>query len=331
MVSVRYWPTMGSSPQARSGRPQHPAEAGRGGLISAGAERTTTRVRLVQCRWAHLRRRGADRCRGCGRPVCAGSSPQARSGLSGEADTCHPDGLISAGAERTCRGNSRPELHRAHLRRRGADTPTNPKPENSVGSSPQARSGHEKGANPRERGGLISAGAERTPCRSTPASPTRAHLRRRGADPMGLFGILGTAGSSPQARSGRSTRTSTAALSGLISAGAERTSPRRGRRRTDRAHLRRRGADRPAASRAVLNQGSSPQARSGPSGRWDGPIGGGLISAGAERTYAVIVVTPVNGAHLRRRGADITLTGTNAHPVGSSPQARSGPTTTTLR
>ncbi len=191
----------GSSPRARSGSQVYLRYYPGLGLISA---------------------RGADEFHGGIRVGDGGSSPQARSGrLVPDLGQCR-QGLISAGAERTCGCSGRPGWCRAHLRRRGADWECRRahasmgahlrrrgadrccvrRTCSPAGSSPQARCGRSSGRRRTRRGGLISAGAERTYTEYAAGSASGGHLRRRGADAGLLTGLLSSAGSSPQARSG---------------------------------------------------------------------------------------------------------------------------------
>ncbi len=294
----------GSSPQARSGPEDGNDVVVRAGLISAGAERTVRRSRWNISHGAHLRRRGADAPPRTGRLARRGSSPQARSGP--HMLPCHwrRVRLISAGAERTAMVDLLSACCGAHLRRRGADIDAGRVDLLAGGSSPQARSGRPAWWPAVRLVGLISAGAERTPRSEATRTPNRAHLRRRGADRVELSDYRASAGSSPQARSGRRSLLILGDLRGLISAGAERTALTVAARAPERAHLRRRGADPLAAFTAALMPGSSPQARSGRTNPAAFASISRLISAGAERTTTRTTGPGTPRAHLRRRGAD---------------------------
>ncbi len=152
------------------------------GLISAGAERTSG-PSPTRPEWrAHLRRGGADLTATIDGERSTGSSPQARSGRVPRRAARGARGLISACAERTGVHPDRVRSVWAHLRRRGADYRAGMGIKYSKGSSPQARSGRLRLHTDAQPRGLISAGAERTTCRSSRSRRTRAHLRRRGAD-----------------------------------------------------------------------------------------------------------------------------------------------------
>ncbi len=96
-------PLRGSSPLARGGPTDAPANVGWGRLIPAGAGRTTGPVRQRHMRRAHPRWRGADSDPTTDPAAEMGSSPLARGGPTCGEGAARDDGLIPAGAGRTPR------------------------------------------------------------------------------------------------------------------------------------------------------------------------------------------------------------------------------------
>ena len=199
------------------------------------------------------------------------------------------------------------------------------------GSSPLARGGQWRRRLQQECGGLIPAGAGRT--RSTWLGWTGrwAHPRWRGAEDFDDAGRRGLSGSSPLARGGHSTRESAQAPQGLIPAGAGRTPSRTPASWHRRAHPRWRGADTPSRPPGAAHTGSSPLARGGLPLHVRGPLGRGLIPAGAGRTSKLDRARSGSGAHPRWRGADTRCRRALVGPRGSSPLARGGPARRALR
>ena len=194
----------------------------------------------------------------------------------------------------------------------------------NVGSSPLARGGR-RNTDPQLAGiGLIPAGAGRTGGRAPERTGHRAHPRWRGADLLLESVVTKKLGSSPLARGGPQRDPRDVRSTGLIPAGAGRTSVRGPAAWSGRAHPRWRGADDPPAMRRRVATGSSPLARGGPACVQRLLDGQGLIPAGAGRTLTRRPSRVTNRAHPRWRGADDGLGIAMDCFLGSSPLARGG-------
>ena len=213
----------GSSPLARGGLRLPAHQTDRVGLIPAGAGRTASPVASWASVWAHPRWRGADRVSSHARSVGWGSSPLARGGRAIRRPRSLREGLIPAGAGRTCAASTTTPPTRAHPRWRGADDEACGGRGAAEGSSPLARGGLGGGAGEGRRDGLIPAGAGRTPDYQLPIYKYGAHPRWRGADSSASIGSSAAAGSSPLARGGLGRLHGRRLLQRLIPAGAGRT------------------------------------------------------------------------------------------------------------
>ena len=195
--------------------------------------------------------------------LISGSSPRVRSGPHAMIVSLSTVGIISACAERSSAFAICTPSCWDHLRVCGAVADSISGRDHTPGSSPRVRSGRQHGTNGVKRLGIISACAERSgpvaPC--LPCTPD--HLRVCGAVVNDWNSTMRKPGSSPRVRSGRRPRWSASCCSGIISACAERSSPRSPSGSPRRDHLRVCGAV-VVDSRAVqATAGSSPRVRSG--------------------------------------------------------------------
>ena len=174
------------------------------------------------------------------------------------------EGLIPAGAGRTSGSSMGVSSLGAHPRWRGADLDELLFAKAGWGSSPLARGGRGHDHVVPLGGGLIPAGAGRTPPVGVAGRAGWAHPRWRGADFSCWSATSATWGSSPLARGGP---TGNARVRG-----------------SGRAHPRWRGADITTMPAEVAAAGSSPLARGGPLRALDARDLGRLIPAGAGRT-----------------------------------------------
>ncbi len=314
----------GSSPLARGGRAVGGGGGGWGGLIPAGAGRTSLPPRRTTCTRAHPRWRGADSA-SSGRCRCrAGSSPLARGG-PGEVDVrVVLVGLIPAGAGRTTAPSLSSRATRAHPRWRGADTGGRFSLTRASGSSPLARGGPSAMRRQEARDGLIPAGAGRTTSTTRSGAPSRAHPRWRGADLCSSALASRLSGSSPLARGGHVRDRQVRVGRRLIPAGAGRTGPRARLSCGSAAHPRWRGADHRRGALLPAKAGSSPLARGGHLSIGESVGLVGLIPAGAGRTHRGPSGCLCDRAHPRWRGADPPTCIRAGGGLGSSPLARGG-------
>ena len=231
-----------------------------------------------------------------------GSSPLARGARRRPGPPGLAHRLIPAGAGRTAAVRPAWVAARAHPRWRGAHDAALSACGPSEGSSPLAR------------------GAPRRPRRRHPTSP--AHPRWRGAhDPLPRVAEVGE-GSSPLARGAPASAATCTPPTGLIPAGAGRTTVRRRRRQWPTAHPRWRGAHVAVMVIFICVGGSSPLAR-GARGRREHEVEqGGLIPAGAGRTPSATASAACTWAHPRWRGAHPSCSDWRARSRGSSPLAR---------
>ena len=137
------------------------------------------------------------------------------------------DGIISACAERSG-GRERAQcVYGDHLRVCGAVDTWRWNNPLKVGSSPRVRSGRVRLVVVVFGVGIISACAERSYIKKAPPKRGRDHLRVCGAVHIASKISTSAAGSSPRVRSGPAPVQQTIVLGGIISACAERSSPRR--------------------------------------------------------------------------------------------------------
>ena len=180
-------------------------------------------------------------------------------------------------------------------------------------------------------GGLIPAGAGRTPRSHARVPLGWAHPRWRGADLGELPNDIRRDGSSPLARGGPVSHGLPHGQDGLIPAGAGRTRHTTRRRGRSWAHPRWRGADKMARPATRQTPGSSPLARGGHRRpHRDRPLVG-LIPAGAGRTMTTTSTSSPRRAHPRWRGADDRGELDAMSFAGSSPLARGGPSSISAR
>ncbi len=192
------------------------------------------------------------------------------------------------------------------------------------GSSPLARGGLLPRTPLTRPHGLIPAGAGRTKAEYSSVVSWRAHPRWRGADAPPWTDAQAERGSSPLARGGPPTILRPRESTGLIPAGAGRTTRCACGVARDGAHPRWRGADDADLAEKAGDLGSSPLARGGRGDLVlrDRPTG--LIPAGAGRTVDSIGRLRWRRAHPRWRGADGMETYCLTFGQGSSPLARGG-------
>ena len=283
-VAARVTLRAGSSPLARGGLRRPPRLLRRRRLIPAGAGRTKGPHPARGGGSAHPRWRGEDDRGQCAGSWRSGSSPLARGGPLPRVARRRRQGLIPAGAGRTCDIRGCHTVTRAHPRWRGEDRKRKMAEHNSYGSSPLARGGRTSGRSPMQFVGLIPAGAGRT----------------RSED----LGVAQQVGSSPLARGGRRRAGHRPAPAGLIPAGAGRTQEGGHADEAHPAHPRWRGEDRSASRTTGHGPGSSPLARGGPGSRAGSGTGA--------------------GAHPRWRGEDSCRLWRPRRRRGSSPLARGG-------
>ena len=315
---------VGSSPLARGG--PHPKRVwGRSrGLIPARAGRTACSGVVCRGEGAHPRSRGADNLLTDESRSFEGSSPLARGGLGVRAGGRPCGGLIPARAGRTLSDATSRRSDRAHPRSRGADRLRVAADPADEGSSPLARGGHHRhGPTPADVG-LIPARAGRTSSPRSIPSRTRAHPRSRGADRSARRASRVAMGSSPLARGGPGAARVKAENAGLIPARAGRTPKANPSFHINGAHPRSRGADSAFNSQTGRGGGSSPLARGGRLGAFDGDGRAGLIPARAGRTPARLLRPWRRRAHPRSRGADSSTFRLVPRMMGSSPLARGG-------
>ena len=204
--------------------------------------------------------------------VGAGSSPQARGTHEHLRPDPTPDRFIPAGAGNTDHRISSPARCPVHPRRRGEHLEIPFTAFEPIGSSPQARGTHLIRVGPFPTR-FIPAGAGNTTARRSHAAAQTVHPRRRGEHAIvGCF-IVGTGGSSPQARGTLDDRDHVPIAYRFIPAGAGNT-----------------------------RVGSSPQARGTRGGklrtnplRW-------FIPAGAGNTFVSVNLPAEIAVHPRRRG-----------------------------
>ena len=233
--------------------------------------------------------------------------------------------LIPAGAGQTQQVAGLPLNTRAHPRRCGADERSASNCANARGSSPQVRGRRRSCLQVRLGEGLIPAGAGQTARSRKWSRHPRAHPRRCGADRERVSGLMICMGSSPQVRGRPRSARSGRGGGGLIPAGAGQTHFRPGRRRRNRAHPRRCGADRANVRRGRHHRGSSPQVRGRLIQRPHHLQRRGLIPAGAGQTRGRVFTPRIVGAHPRRCGADMRSRALRQPARGSSPQVRGRP------
>ena len=152
----------GSSPLARGGLKNLGTAQQDLGLIPAGAGRTTRTLANIRHHRAHPRWRGEDHDSTLMLPRELGSSPLARGGLQLCEGDDVDDGLIPAGAGRTCVKATMCTPAPAHPRWRGEDPRSSPARTVRTGSSPLARGGLLPAIQHRTGDRLIPAGAGRT-------------------------------------------------------------------------------------------------------------------------------------------------------------------------
>ena len=182
-------------------------------------------------------------------------------------------------------------------------------PSRDSGSSPLARGARIRPGLPRPCAGLIPAGAGRTEGGLESLGVVGAHPRWRGAHDAKKASNTLEGGSSPLARGALDRGACVGPPSGLIPAGAGRTTFMREKGEPTQAHPRWRGAHWGDPEDANRVKGSSPLARGAPRDR-GGPEGGvGLIPAGAGRTKFQKTIRVTNeGSSPLARGALISLT-----------------------
>ena len=193
-----------------------------------------------------------------------------------------------------------------------------------TGSSPRVRSGQQTRPSNHLHGGIISACAERTSCKSAVSAVEWDHLRVCGADVLSITACRPISGSSPRVRSGLGRTAPGSCRRGIISACAERTGSGANARLPPRDHLRVCGADRCCLRIRGWPSGSSPRVRSGRGTAAGWASWPGIISACAERTGRFFWQRHNVADHLRVCGADGFYRGTARVGQGSSPRVRSG-------
>ena len=234
-------------------------------------------------------------------------------------------------------------MARAHPRSRGENILCQATVLAHTGSSPLTRGKHQGGPENASVGGLIPAHAGKTTCRTWRTSPTWAHPRSRGENPV------------PRLRPWPRGR--------LIPAHAGKTAPGCARGRRPRAHPRSRGENLHRVSEAVGYPGSSPLTRGKPrrsktdrscprlipahagktmretseavASSGSSPLtrgkhlsamfdrsAGGLIPAHAGKTAARRPCRERTRAHPRSRGENSSGLTMQAHFAGSSPLTR---------
>ena len=275
---------LGSSPRVRSGLAHLHQVAKVAGIISACAERTDA-VRVEPVRDGdYLRVCGADELARRAQRVPGGLSPRVRSGPPEKPRHRRNRGIISACAERTPPSHGMPGRSADYLRVCGADMKRHLIKDFVAGLSPRVRSGPVSPRDVVPRNGIISACAERTSATTGTRCTKWDYLRVCGADVCTSRLSRPLMGLSPRVRSGLEDRPDSTAVSGIISACAERTSRRARRSWRLVDYLRVCGADLVDLSGQRLQLGLSPRVRSGLRYEDAGVAVGGIISAGAERT-----------------------------------------------
>ncbi len=192
------------------------------------------------------------------------------------------------------------------------------------------------GSSPRARGGLLIADLADLPRRLIPACAGRtwwtgpprrggpAHPRVRGEDSGSRRMIASSPGSSPRARGGRRSASTSGMEARLIPACAGRTPSRRRSTSTASAHPRVRGEDHVGQLVHDGEYGSSPRARGGLPDARPRVLGDGLIPACAGRTDLPASASSPTPAHPRVRGEDPRSSASQSMTWGSSPRARGG-------
>ena len=171
--------------------------------------------------------------------------------------------------------------------------------------------------------GIISACAEQTHRRASPARGSWDHLRVCGADEAKATFDQSLPGSSPRVRSRLRMVFLFTSIPGIISACAEQTLTEMPFIINHPDHLRVCGADDCHYGFAPRLRGSSPRVRSRLAARPQEDRQGGIISACAEQTSPSCGEIVPTGDHLRVCGADAMTKGTALVGAGSSPRVRS--------
>ena len=195
-----------------------------------------------------------------------------------------------------------------------------------VGSSPRVRSDPHVMDDDVTRSGIISACAERSVRHILARSIPWDHLRVCGAVDYIDLGIELPVGSSPRVRSGQMPLMKFSALSRIISACAERSTPTSSPSVAATDHLRVCGAVIVVRPRDEEQTGSSPRVRSGLRRRAVRGVLRRIISACAERSALGGLPLRLGTDHLRVCGAVRACIWSCLIELGSSPRVRSGPT-----
>ena len=257
----------GSSPHTRRTRRDSRGHLPSQRFISAHAENTCSKNRLLCSMTVHLRTRGEHTPSGAESPPTLGSSPHTRRTRDRSNRRRPLLRFISAHAENTLNPTKSSRGLTVHLRTRGEHTRCPSKGRRLVGSSPHTRRTHRHHAMDRTGTRFISAHAENTAAPVARRTPVAVHLRTRGEHaPLAVPAKTG-AGSSPHTRRTRPVRRVNGIRRRFISAHAENTHSARPWFLRLWVHLRTRGEHNIVKIRVLTNYGSSPHTRRTPRSR----------------------------------------------------------------
>ena len=194
---------LGSSPLTRGKRVASSGFGGEVGLIPAHAGKTADVRRADQGDGAHPRSRGENAIL-LGVPfTTAGSSPLTRGKPSSRCAAPLTVGLIPAHAGKTPQTHPGGRCSQAHPRSRGENFTCLATTVVSSGSSPLTRGKPDQHGVVSPTVGLIPAHAGKTRAKTSSTSPSRAHPRSRGENPMDSDRYFQIGGSSPLTRGKR--------------------------------------------------------------------------------------------------------------------------------
>ena len=293
---------VGSSPLTRGKRLTVAVGTARGRLIPAHAGKTAATARAAPSSEAHPRSRGENLAPMMMRFGTAGSSPLTRGKPRRGGVEPRRLRLIPAHAGKTSCPTRPSSTERAHPRSRGENRRNRGRKYGGLGSSPLTRGKRDVGGVRPSGGGLIPAHAGKT--RSSPwsPSPSTAHPRSRGENPIDDLCGSKHLGSSPLTRGKHCGLTFYVRRRRLIPAHAGKTPRSRERYCAGRAHPRSRGENLGPIISQVGEVGSSPLTRGKPHRSSPARIYSGLIPAHAGKTDGLVLAIGIIAAHPRSRG-----------------------------
>ena len=257
--------------------------------------------------------------------MLAGSSPLTRGKRTRQASPRNRQRLIPAHAGKTDRAWRRGVHPQAHPRSRGENFTCLATTVVSSGSSPLTRGKPDQHGVVSPTVGLIPAHAGKTRAKTSSTSPSRAHPRSRGENPMDSDRYFQIGGSSPLTRGKPLTRRNLAPTCRLIPAHAGKTRNRLIPPQLQEAHPRSRGENDRCDCRVDLVKGSSPLTRGKLLLECCGRSRTRLIPAHAGKTRSSACLMRSGGAHPRSRGENSTLTVGSVDGGGSSQLTRGKP------